>query len=132
MDYNEKLIWVQFVPLAVGSGYFALSAMHGGAWPIGFPIFAFCVLEAVVCALLSAMARREPKDERVRLIEFKAFKIAYFCLMVVVCLWSGAAALHVVALSSATLATAFFAAWFGLEAIHTGVQVVLYRTRVQA
>ncbi len=131
MDYYEKLIWGQFLPLVLGCAYFVFAAGHGG-WPLIPAVFLFVLLQAIYFILLAALSRKEPRDERMRVIELKSFKVGYLFVMALVCFWVGGTALHAINVPARMAVAVWLAVWYGIESVRTGTQVALYRASVRA
>jgi polyferredoxin len=78
VSYQEKLVWGQFLPMVVLYGYYFFRVARGGAgWSMVGVLIGIAVLQTVFSILVAALSKREPRDERDRLIEYKAFKVAY-------------------------------------------------------
>jgi hypothetical protein len=131
MGYYEKLIWGQFLPLVLGFGYFVAAASHG-SWPLLPAVFLFVMAQAIYFVLLAALSRKEPRDERVRLIELKSFKVSYLVVMCLVCFWVGGTVLHMIDVPHRMAVAVWLAVWYGIESVRTGTQVALYRASVRA
>jgi hypothetical protein len=124
MGYREKLIWGQFLPLLGGCAYY-LWAWRSSHTPLSLfgSILLLIILQIVYAIVVGICWKAEKIDERDRLIEYKAYKVSYLAVMVVATLWLCMAAVAR-PLSSPWL---IVAVWFGVEAIRTGTQLVLYR-----
>ena len=137
MDYQEKLIWGQFLPIAVGCLIYAVDAarqMRGGtAWPITGVLLLIVVVQVVYLSVVAAVSRPEPRDERTRLIEYKGFKTAYLLMMALMFVWVWAAMTRAGWLDRVMREPVLLVlVWFGVEAVRTGTQIALYRRPVQA
>ena len=137
MDYQEKLVWGQFLPIAVGCLIYAADAarqMRGDpAWPVTAVLLLIVLVQVVYLSVVAAVSRPEPRDERTRLIEYKGFKTAYLLMMVLMFggVWAAmtkAAWIDRVVREPVLLVLV----WFGVEAVRTGTQIALYRRHVQA
>lgn len=97
MTFREKKAWITLITLVVVFAvYFPymVNAYHSGEYGMTYlthvaviALAAFVVMEIVlllIVALRSPMDARTPKDERETLIELKANRVAYNCLMVFV------------------------------------------------
>ncbi len=136
MEYQEKLVWGQFLPILLGCGYYFIDAArqaHGAKpWPLLSVALAIVIVQVIYLVVVAAITRPEPADERTRLIELKSYKIGYLLVMVIFALWVGAcllepAWLHM--LETSPVLVVF--AWFGAEAVRTGAQLVMYRSEVR-
>jgi hypothetical protein len=135
MELQEKLIWGQFVPLAMGCVYYVFSTVseaHGGKrWPLLGVMFALVLLQVIYIIVVAATSSKEPRDERNRLIEFKGYKVGYLTLMVIFCLWLGAYVLDIQGIGRVTIPL-LVAVWFGAEAVRTGTQLAFYRASARS
>ena len=138
MDYQEKLVWGQFVPISGGLLYLALYVAHLShgvkPWPLVSVLLTFVLLQVVYLIVLSALSKPEPEDERTRLVALKSFKLGYIAVMLVLYLWIQTYLLqpswfHVL-VAHPLLSPILL--WFGVEAVRTGTQVALYRASVRA
>ena len=81
MSYQEKLVWGQFLPMVLLYGYYffrVAQGRHGVAVGSLVGVLVGIAVIQVICSILvAALAQRERRDERDRLIEYKAFKLAY-------------------------------------------------------
>jgi len=97
MTFREKKAWITLITLVIVFGVyfpFMANAYHTPDQNFGYlthtaliALSAFLVMEIVllvVVALRSPADARTPKDERELMIELRANRIAYFCLMVFV------------------------------------------------
>lgn len=80
-SYQEKLVWGQFLPMVLLYGYYFIRVAEGrhgvGVGSLVGVLVWIAVIQVVFSILVAALAKREPRDERDRLIEYKAFKVAY-------------------------------------------------------
>lgn len=132
MGFQEKLIWGQFLPTLVICGLYAAGVAkgeQGGRLPSMFSMMVvLAMVQVVYSVLVAAMVKREPRDERDRLFEYRAFKVAYLAAMAAAFCWAGAAAMHVQPIAQWTGVQAVLGAWFGVEVVRTGTLLLLYRT----
>ena len=137
MDYQERLIWGQFLPIAVACGYSAIDAVRRAngakAWPVVPVMVALAVIILVYAIVVAALTPTEPRDERTRLIEYKGYKVAYLVVMTALVLLGIAYVLGPSYLSRALAQPGLMVSvWFGAEAVRTGTQLALYRASVRA
>ncbi len=87
MSFREKSAWVQFISIFLVAGFFFLHVPWGMRMAFSeelFQGFLYCILALIVfevvahliVALKAPLDARAPKDERERLIELKAIRIA--------------------------------------------------------
>ena len=93
MSFREKSAWISLIGLLVVFGIYFLNfaSMVAGRGPIApmipliiAPLAALIIAEVVLhllIAVLSPKDARTPKDERERLIELKATRVAFFVLL---------------------------------------------------
>jgi hypothetical protein len=132
MSYREKLTWGQFVPLALGCVYY-LRSWRGSHTLLSLfgSILVLIILQIVYAILVGILSKPEKSDERDRLIEYKAYKVSYLALMTLAPLWLwmlAVAAPFSYKVSQLTSPWLIVAVWFGVEALRTGIQLVLHRT----
>src|SRR6202044_1028734 len=81
LSYQAKLVWGPFLPMVVLYGYYfflVAEGRHGVAvGSLGGVLVWIAIIQVMFSILVAALAKREPRDERDRLIEYKAFKVAY-------------------------------------------------------
>jgi hypothetical protein len=93
MSFREKSAWITLVSVAVCFGVYFSSIAAGGVGPRGFGAFHFlllCVAALVVlqigahfiAAAFAPKDARAPRDERERLIAWRAQSLGYYVLMV--------------------------------------------------
>lgn len=136
MGYREKVILGQFVPLLVGFGYYllALRGKHTFLSLFG-SILIFIILQIVYAIAVGIFSKPEKSDERDKWISYKAYQVSYITLMALAPFWLWNLAVaqpfsnKVAQLTSPWL---FIAVWFGIEALRTGTQLVLYRKGASA
>jgi len=136
MSFREKSAWISFVLVGlVFAAYFfpmASGELRGARqlhWYLLVTI-AFIVLEVVlhiVLALQSPRDAKTPKDERERLIELKATRIAFWVLMTGALL--SILTIHLGA-EAGLLATHVFLAVVFAELVKFASQIVFYRRGV--
>ena len=143
MSFREKSAWISFVVILVAFGFYfaalarhllrAGSPHHDAAGHIGFfALFALLVIAVVVLevvlhilvAIRSPSDAREPVDERDRLINLKAARVAFYVLMTGAFLSIGT--MHLGATAVFMGNCVFFAIWIA-ELTRLGSQIVLYR-----
>jgi len=133
MSYQEKLICGQFVPLLLGCAYF-FGVLHVGnrPWSLLWAIVLIVALQIVYFIVVAIFSKKEERDERDRLIEYKAYKVSYLSLMMLGGLWVWALVAQTFTTAQLTSPGLIIAVWFGVEALRTGTQLVLHRTSVSA
>jgi uncharacterized membrane protein len=137
VDYRERLIWGQFLPIVVAYGYSVIDAVRraNGAkpWPVVPVMVAIAVVIVLYAIVVAALTPTEPRDERTRLIEYKGYKVAYVVVMTALVLLGIAYVLGPSDLSrTLTQPGLMVSVWFGAEAVRTGTQLMLYRASVRA
>jgi hypothetical protein len=131
MSYQEKLICGQFVPLVIAVVYyFSVLRVRGGSWSLLGTIIALVVLQVVYLILVAIFSKKEDRDERDRLIEYKAYKVSYLVLMVVAFCWVAALEVPLGSLEQLTSTPVIVGVWVGIEIVRTGMLLVLHRTSV--
>jgi len=91
MSFREKTAWVTLIAIILVSLLYwfhvpTLVERHPGRWTLmsmGLSVLAYFVIELVayiVLRLRNPQDAREPRDERERLIDLKAIRIAYYVL----------------------------------------------------
>jgi hypothetical protein len=137
LSYQEKLVWGQFLPMVVLYGYYfarVAEGRHGVAAGALVGVLVWIAVIQVVCSILvAALAQREPRDERDRLIEYKAFKLAYLSAVFAVffVMWvvfSGGQAI----VGRGMVVTCALGVLVGVEMLRMGTILVLHRMRVSA
>jgi hypothetical protein len=91
------------------------------------------VIQVIFSILVAALAKREPRDERDRLIEYKAFKVAYLsaicaAFFVMWMVFSGGQA----EVDRQMVMTCALGVLVGVEMIRMGTILVLHRMSVSA
>jgi len=137
MEYQERLIWGQFLPIVLGCGYYGVDAIrqaHGARpWPLFSVVVAIVVVQVIYLIVVAAMTKPEPSDERTRLIELKSFKMGYLMVMVVFTFLVFTYLLQPSWMHTLTANPVLLVfAWFGVEAARTGAQLAMYRTEVRS
>ena len=131
MEYQEKLVWGQFLPTLVICGVYVVAITRNGPGAqLGWMVWTMALLAGIQVAysiVVAAAAKREPRDERDRLIELKAFKVSYLVLMAAAFVWVSAWAVHVLPVQQLTGVETVLGAWFAVETIRTGTVLVLHR-----
>ena len=136
MDLEEKLNWGAFVPWVLGCGYYLATLLrwNTGAshWPIGRVLLGIMLLQVVYMIVAASVSRKEPRDERTRLIEYKGYKVAYLAVETVFSGWLLWSYLPQHWNEPHKELPALLAVWLGVEAIRVGTQLALYRASVRA
>jgi uncharacterized membrane protein len=137
MSFREKSAWISFVSIALVSGiYFGKVAQrlitgrgHGVAASVFLGLVAaLIVLEAglhIAIAIQSPREARTPKDERERLIDMKATRIAFPVLLV--CVFAAIGTLHLPGSSRFLMADAILLAIVLAQLTRFGAQIVFHR-----
>jgi len=99
-------------------------------WALLGNVVLLVVLQIVYFILVAAFSKKEERDERDRLIEYKAYKVSYLTLMTLGGLWVWALVSGMFTVAQLTSPGLVIAVWFGVEALRTGTQLVLHRTAV--
>jgi uncharacterized membrane protein len=91
------------------------------------------VIQVVFSILVAALAKKEPRDERDRLIEYKAYKVAYLSAICVVffVLWLVFAGGQI-GVGREMVVTCALAVLVGVEMVRMGTILVLHRMGVAA
>jgi hypothetical protein len=137
LSYQEKLVWGQFLPMVVLYGYYFARVAEGRRGVavgslVGVLVW-IAVIQVICSILVAALAQREPRDERDRLIEYKAFKMAYLSAICAVffvmwlVFWGGQAEV-----GRAMVVTCALGAVVGVEMLRMGTILVLHRMSVSA
>jgi hypothetical protein len=133
MSYQEKLICGQFLTLVLVCSYlFGVLRIGVTLWMMLGAIILMIVLQIVYAILVAMFSKKEDRDERDRLIEYKAYKVSYLTLMVLGGLWVWALMSHIFTVGQLTSPGLILAVWFGVEGVRTGTQLVLHRIGVSA
>jgi len=87
MPFREKSAWISLLSMSGIYGYYFWSVMHAGPQPGGFhfgglleTIIALVVVQVVLtiaAAIVTPKEAKAPRDEREKLIDLKATRIAY-------------------------------------------------------
>jgi hypothetical protein len=133
MSYQEKLICGQFLPLLFGCVYFfGVLRIGASPWSILGNIILVVVLQIGYPIVVAIFSKKEERDERDRLIEYKAYKVSYVSLTVLGGIWVWALVAQWFTVGQLTSPTLIIMVWFAVEALRTGTQLVLYRMGVSA
>lgn len=137
MSFREKSAWISFVVILITFGiYFAALTAHllhpNYSHRNFFALFVLLVIAVVITevvlhilvAIRSPSDAKAPADERDRLINLKAARIAFYVLMTLSFLSIGT--MHLGATAWFMGNCVFFAIWIA-ELSRLGSQVVLYR-----
>jgi hypothetical protein len=87
MSFREKCAWISMLSMSGIYGVYYISLFHGGAHVGGYryggllwTVIALVVVQVVLIstvAILSPKEAKAPRDERDRLIELRAMRVAY-------------------------------------------------------
>jgi hypothetical protein len=136
MDLEEKVSWGAFLPWILGCGYYLTALLRwnngGSHWPLGGVLIGMLLVQVVYMIVVSAVSRKEPRDERTRLIEYKGYKVAYLAVEAVFSGWLLWLYLPQHWNEPHKELPLLLAVWLGVEAIRMGTQLVLYRASVRA
>jgi hypothetical protein len=137
LSYQEKLVWGQFLPMVVLYGYYfarVAEGRHGVAVGslVGVLVW-IAVIQVIFSILVAALAKREPRDERDRLIEYKAFKVAYLSAIFVVffVMWM-VFSMGQAGIGRQMVVTCALGVLVGVEMLRMGTILVLHRMSVSA
>lgn len=140
MSFREKSTWISFVLLLMIAGVYSwvvVRMVNGQLEPnrvLGIAhdvLIAFVVLQIVLHGIVVLQAPREartPKDERERLIELKATRIAFFVLVL-----GGLASIwmyHVPGFGSRAMGHGIISALLIAWLVKLGGQIIYYRRGV--
>lgn len=136
MSFREKIIWVAFITMVGGFGFYFLTLLT----PIGkdaSPDYYLGLLSLIIALVIGSMSittlilfirnRSEvtfKEDERDHNIHKAATQIAYYPLLLGV--WASAALFHN-GVSTPTMLNILMAVLVGAESIRLGYQIFLYR-----
>jgi hypothetical protein len=133
MSYQEKVIFGQFLPPLLGCAYFfGILRVGVRPWSLLGNLILVIGLQIVYLIVVAIFSKIEGPDERDRLIEYKAYKVGYLSLMVLGGIWVWALVAQWFTVGQLTSPTLIIMAWFGVEALRTGTQLVLHRMSVAA
>ena len=133
MSYQEKLICGQFVPMVVVCAvYFSSLARTGRPASLFGSILGLAVLQVIYMILVASLSKKEDRDERDRLIEYKAYKVGYLVLMSVGVCWVGLLVTGMWTAEQLTAAPVILGVWVGVEIVRTGTMLALHRLGVSA
>ncbi len=132
MGYREKSIWGTLITTVLFCGWILWrSRQHHTIASIIGAIISLIIIQIIVAIILAVSSRREPVDERDRIIEYKSFRVAYYVLAAFGFTWL--AAEHIVGMSSIAdvpMAALFLAILGVAEVVRLSVQLFFYRTGV--
>ncbi|HTQ99844.1 MAG TPA: hypothetical protein VMH83_07635 [Candidatus Acidoferrum sp.] len=140
MSFREKTAWVTLCAIVIVTlmYWFHIGSLFEPHSPgrvahsLGASLVAFLLIELVayfVLRLRNPEDAGEPKDERERLIDLKAMRIAYYVF--VVCALLGIfVALHVVNAGAGAVATTVMLAYMAAEVVRHSARIVFYRRGV--
>jgi hypothetical protein len=137
MSFREKTAWVTLCAIII------VSLMYGLHMPnpfvphspsrvlhaMGASLLAYALIEALaylVLRLRNPRDAREPKDERERLIDLKALRIAYY-VFVVAALGGMFLALHVAGVGAVGIGMTVFMAFVLSQLAKHGARIIYYR-----
>ena len=110
-------------PSAVERGWSALASGKGAHRYVAAP--------GGVHIVVASVSRKEPRDERARLIEYKGYKAAYLTAETVFAWWLLGWYLPQNSKEPHKELPLLLAGWLAVEAIRVGTQLTLYRTSVR-
>jgi uncharacterized membrane protein len=137
MSFREKSAWISFISIALVSSLYFSKIAHvlvtgrgrGGAAPVFLGLVALLIVLEVALHIAIAMQSpheaRTPKDERERLIEMKATRIAFPVLLVSV--FAAIGTLHLPGSSRFLMADAILLAIVVGQLTRFGAQIVYHR-----
>jgi hypothetical protein len=137
LSYQEKLVWGQFLPMVLLYGYYfarVAEGRHGVAASSLVGVLVWIAVIQVICSILvAALAQREPRDERDRLIEYKAFKLAYLSAIFAVffVMWMVFSEGQAV-VGRGMVVTCALGVLVGVEMLRMGTVLVLHRVSMSA
>lgn len=137
MSFREKSAWVTLVALLVVSAMYAFHVPgiveprpgHGLLMSMVVSVAAFIVIELiayVVLAIRNPRDARTPRDERERLIEVQASRMAYY-VYVAGSFLAIFLTVHIVHANAAGVGTAVALAFVVAEIVKYATRIVLYR-----
>ena len=141
MEYREKLVWAQLVPFGLTLGcYLVFLGFGRQSWPnrespeVYLPklLFGLTLVQLACMGVVGLLSRREPRDERVRLMEFKAVKTAYSTMLWVTVGWLSYALSGRAPEGVALPAITVLAGLLGAEVVRACTLLVLFRRDAQA
>jgi hypothetical protein len=137
LSYQEKLVWGQFLPMVLLYGYYFVRVAEGrrgvAVGSLVGVLIGIAVIQVIFSILVAALAKKEPRDERDRLIEYKAFKAAYLSAICVVffVLWLAFAGGQA-GVGREMVVMCALAVLVGVEMVRMGTILVLHRMSVSA
>ena len=138
MSFREKSAWISFVCLLIFGGLYAWHSFQGeffrtrGVGPMVFVFGTMAALVALEIALHVAIAiqspkeARTPKDERERLIDLRASRVAFYALFVGTLL-SIAIGMHLPGANRFLMANCMMGSILAALMVRFGTQIVLSR-----
>ncbi len=137
MSFREKSAWVTLIALLIVTGMYVLHVPHlveprpSGfiIMVIGLSVGAFILIELVahvVLAIRNPKDARTPRDERERLIDVRAARVAYY-VYVAASFIAVAVMVHLVRGTVTGLGTAVLLAFVLGEIVKYATRIVLYR-----
>ena len=139
MSFREKSAWVTLTALLIALALYVFHVPslieapgHGLLLATAVSVAAFIVIEVVAYIVIRARHPRDartPKDERERLIETRASRVAYY-VYAVGSLVALAVTLHVVRTNAAGVGTAVLLAFVLAEIMKYSTRIILYRRDV--
>jgi len=138
MSFREKSAWISFVCLLLFGGLYAFHSVRGdlfrarGIGPMAFVFGTMAALVALEIALHVAIAiqspkeARTPKDERERLIDLRASRVAFYALFVGTLL-SIAIGMHLPGANRFLMANCMMGSIIATLLVRFGTQIALYR-----
>jgi hypothetical protein len=138
MSFREKSAWISFVCLLLFGALYAWHAVSGESFRmrgIGPMVFVFGTMAALVAleialhvaiALQSPKEARTPKDERERLIDLRASRVAFYALLIGTFSSIGAG-MHLPGSSRFLMANWMMGSIIVTGLVRFGTQIALYR-----
>jgi hypothetical protein len=132
MTYREKMICGTLLSTLT---FCIWILWRGGVGDSGWSMLGAVVVLALIhicyAIAVTLLSRREPIDERDKLIEYKSFKIAYMLLIGLGFTWLlYDKAFGVTSVANIPMTILFLAILGGVEVVRLGVQLTLYRVGV--
>lgn len=137
MSFREKTAWITLVAILVVSLFYGLhvpNPFRPGSGPgvlhvMGASLLTYVLIEFVGWLVLRwrfPRDAREPKDERERLIDLKALRVAYYAFLVAA-LGGVFVALHLAAAGPVAIGMVVFLAFVLSQVAKHGARIVCYR-----
>lgn len=132
MGYREKSIWGTLITTLGFCGWIVWHSRQNHTMKsiIG-AVLSVIIIQIFVAIFVAVSSRREPVDERDRIIEYKSFRVAYYVLAVFGFTWL--AWEHVIGMAGVAgvpMAALFLAILGVAEIVRLSVQLFFYRTGV--